>query len=191
MDIFELKYPFAYFQGTLTSFCRGDEYTLSYFGGPSLKKIRGLNYGPRGLHHIATINGSDIGLSQFGISSVPFYFGMCFDGCELEYSTHYSGDVNIEKMDPVESSSSWPYPSYPDYLPYFPLTVESTSVISKNEFSERVWMELSEDELVFVVPTNPELNFSMWGPDGDAEGVELRFVYNPSKEYMKVNADCS
>lgn len=190
MNIFELKYPFAYFQGTLTSFCRGDEYTLSYFGGPSLKKIRGLNYGPRDLHHIATINGSYLGLSSYGISTVPFYFGICFDGCELEYSTHYSGDIKVEKIDPAQSSSDWPYSSYPEHLPYFPLKVDSTVELPKSEFMERVWMELSDDELVFVVPTNPDLDFSMWGPDGDAEGVEFVFVFNPEKEYMRTSLSC-
>jgi hypothetical protein len=191
MEIFESKYPLAYYQGKLKTFRRGNEYTLSYFGGPKQSRISGLSHGPRSLHHIATVNGRDLGLSKFGISTVPFYYGMCFDGCEIEYTTHYSGDVKIEKMEPNESSTNWPYPSYPEFLPYFPLELDSTYDVSKEQFKERVWADLDDDEMVFVVPTNPDLNFSMWGPDGDASGVELLFFYNPSKEYMRAQNACS
>ena len=195
MDLDTQFYPFAYHKGKVTTFKRGTEFARSYFGGPADFKVKGIEHGPKKLHHIASILNSDVGLDVHGHGGfLPFYYGMCFDGCELEYSCSYMGYITINKMEPVESIDDWPYDDYPRYLPYFPLEVDEQSEVSNEQIIERLCQyvdEVSDDTFVFVVPSNPELGFSMWGPSGDAEGVELIFLFDTKTGTVRIHNVCS
>lgn len=186
-----MNVPFSFYNGYMTVFNRGDEFGGTYFGGPGEYKVKGQEFGPRSLHHIATINSLDLGIENSGISRLPFYYGMCFDGCELEYKVEHSHKLDVSKIDPASSSENWPYASYPEYLPYYPLAVESRKKLSLDEFREIAWVEFEADELVFVVPPNPYLGMSVWGPGGDAEGATIAFIYNfKSKSVRALNICC-
>lgn len=195
MDLNTQIYPFAYYKGKLITFNQADEFTVSYFGGPGDLQVGGTKHGPRKIHHIATLNYTDLNADYFDFgSSLPFYYGMCFDGCELEYFYTDSSKLKITDMEPTKSNDDWPYEGFPNHLPYFPLYVNEIKSISEKEaldkFSQYV-DTISDVELIFIVPPNPKLGVSMWGPTGDAEGVKLVFVYNIKSKKMRVHNVCS
>lgn len=188
-------YPFAYYKSKVITFKQAEEFTVSYFGGPGDMQIIGTDHGPRKIHHVATLNYTDLNADylDFG-SSLHFYYGMCFDGCELEYQYSDTGKLKITDMEPTTSSDDWPYEGFPNQLPYFPMCINEINSISENDamdkFSQYVDV-ISDEELVLIVPPNPKLGISMWGPMGDLEGVELVFVFNIKSKKMRAHNVCS
>jgi len=188
-------YPFVYYKGKVTTFKKSKEFGMSYFGGPGQYIFRGEEFGPRKLHHIATIDSGQIGehCNDF-YARIPLLYGLCFDGCEIKYKNVLTDRIEVLHIDPKESNSKWPYENYPEYLPYYPLCTDQIAEISKEDFLERVcqsvW-ELPDEVMVIVIPPNPELGMSMWGPEGDAEEVELVFCLNTETGEIQSNVGCS
>lgn len=197
MELDNHIYPFIYYKGKARILTRCEEFASSYFGGPGDIKIKGLPHGPKKLHHIATIVNSDTGLDTFDFGvSLPFYYGMSFDGCKLEYQCSYRGYIDITQIEPENSCDDWPYENYPIHLPYFPLCVEKAIDITPEEANYQLsgtlhGYEILDEELVLIVPPNPRLGMSLWGPHGDAEGIELVFIFNTKTGAMKVQNSCS
>jgi hypothetical protein len=189
MDLYSEQYPYLYFRGRATTFKRSGRTKESYFGGPGKVSITGAKHGPIHLHHIATISTSDLGIrdSRFGYT-IPFYYGMCFEGCELTYklpvhtiAVASAPTIEITSIDPSESSANWPYAGYPHLLPYLPLEIQETIEMPLETFSENVMQgidALNDDELVLVVPPNSMMGVSLWGPSGDAGDVQVIFIYD-------------
>lgn len=192
MDIFEHDFPLVIYNGEAIFFERSDKFTSSYFGGPGMFRVSGTSHGPRKLHHIATLTISDLNFDSFNFGScVPFYYGICFDGCEMEYSFDIGEKLVLKSIDPSKSSADWPYEDYPSHLPYFPLKVASRKPVSQLEATERLQLEqISNENIYLIVPVNPYLNMSLWGPDGDLEGVEIVFDFDTKSGLVKVRNVC-
>lgn len=185
MNLDSHPYPFVYFRGKATTFTRSNRFEFSYFGGPGDFFIDGPDYGPSHVHHILTLWNTHTGIQgyDFGVT-VPFFYGMCFEGCDLEYRRSAHAAIEITKIDPMESTEGSPYPGYPPLLPYIPLTVEESIEMPLEQFSESVMQgidSLADDILVAVVPPNPLIGVSMWGPSGDHETVQVIFLYDTKK----------
>ena len=81
----------------------------------------------------------------------------------------------------------------PDFHPCFRI-VEEHSEMAIDSFSEYVMQgaELENDNaLVLVVPPNPIMGVSMWGPSGDAEEVQVIFNYNTEQGTMTAYNACT
>lgn len=188
-------YPFAYYRGRAISFTQSKVTRPSYFGGPSDCRITGMDHGPSHIHHIATIWSSDLGIerSKFGIQ-IPLFYGMRFDGCRLKYQRQTSSKIEITEISPNQSSDDWPYPAYPHYLPYLNLEVAETTEMTLDTFLNYVMQEVETSDpeiLILIVPPNPTMGVSMWGPSGDAEQVQIVCNCDLQKGTVEVYNACT
>jgi hypothetical protein len=164
----EEQLVFAYYNETLFSFERAYGYSASEFGGPIDVKLSGIEHDPKPLHLIAQLSASDLRLMPTAegdkLFDIPLIYGMCFDGCNIDYHVDIKGNIEIRKMSPTESSDDWPYRNYPALLPYLPLRVGETRNCSYAEFAELFcnMPEQQTTELVVAVPTPMTLGVSLW-----------------------------
>lgn len=89
---------------------RSNSRSASWFGGPgSDEVIEGLRVGPRRLHHILTLNHGEFGIQslRFGFKA-SFYYGLCFEDCELEWQRTATSAIRITSLDPRKSGKEWP-----------------------------------------------------------------------------------
>lgn len=188
-------YPFSYYKGLATTFTRSNRFESSYFGGPCDFYVDGIEYGPSHVHHIATISNRDLGIEGYNLGNrSPFIYGMCFDGCSLSYKRTAHSAIEITSIEPNQSSDGWPYNGYPPLLPYLQLRVEERQEMPLAEFSEAVMQRidsLEENQLILVVPPNPLMEASLWGPSGDREEVQIIFIYNTETGVIKAHNVCS
>ncbi len=177
------------------SFKISDRFGPNFFGGPGQYIFKGQEFGPKKLHHIASLSINDVGLNKYDFGSIiPLYYGMCYDGCELKYKFNLYNKITIEHISPKQSSSNWPYEDYPNYLPYYPLCIDKTYDVSNEIFLERVCQsicEIPEQAMIIVIPPNPTLGVSMWGADGDAEEIELVFIFDTDRGVIQTSNVCS
>jgi hypothetical protein len=182
MYLYSRNFPYAYYKGKVFYFGTAKETRPTYFGGPGPHLTTGIEYGPYPLHHIMTIWNRDVGIASYVPgTSVPFFYGLCYDGCRLEYKRKAIHAIELTKLVPTASSDYWPYPNYPAHLPYIPMEVKETRDFSLEEFSGSIMQGIkgvAENEMILVVPPNPECGMSIWGYDGDAEDVQIIFRYN-------------
>jgi hypothetical protein len=187
--------PYAFYKGRVTNFKNSNRFLSTYYGGPSEVLVNGEEHGPRPLHHIFTVRNIDLGVVGYDFGFIiPFFYGMTFDGCRLEYKRRSTQAIEVTKISPSISSEDWPYPGYPLHLPYIPLEVNSNRECSLQEFSDSVMqgvLRTSETELIVVVPTNPESRMSIWGPSGDAESVQIIFRYDTATGITMAYNACS
>jgi hypothetical protein len=174
----ELKYPAVFHEERAYFLERADALAASYFGGPCEESITGMGYGPRRLHHVATLHGDCVEplWHIVGGGSLRLLYGMCYEGCRLKYRSTSTG-VKIMEMDPVTSTADWPYADYPAHLPYFPLRLQRSAVCTWEEFAALSCQPLAraDGEAIVLVPPSPVLGMSLWGPSGDAECTQIVF----------------
>jgi hypothetical protein len=165
----EEQLVFAYHNGTLFSFERAYKHSASEFGGPLEAELSGIAHGPKPLHWIAQLAAKDLRPTPTSerdkLFKVPLIYGMCFDGCNIEYHVDVEGNIEIRRMRPTESSDDWPYRNYPLLLPYFPLQIGETRNCSYAEFAQAFanMPESQPTDLVVAVPTPVTLGVSLWG----------------------------
>lgn len=152
--------------------------TLSRFGGPLERTVRGVPFGPRRLHALVHLAGEHVPtlLGKAASLELDLVFGLCFDGCVLEYE-HDADELRVLSIAPSASSDDWPYPDYPALVPFAPLELASSARREWREFAERHGLEHAAPpvELVVVVPPPMTLGTSLWGRFGDLEGVRIVF----------------
>src|SRR6266852_7818626 len=167
----ELLYPARFHAGQAYFLERSNTRTASYFSGPFEGSITGIEHDPLQPHHIATLNGDCFEplWHVIGGGSLRLLYGMCYSGCRLKYRNSATA-VQLLEMEPTASTSDWPYPEYPSYLPYFPLRLQRRFKCSVQEFSEMSCqpLEVISSEVLILVPLSPVLGMSLLGPAGDA-----------------------
>jgi hypothetical protein len=170
----EEQLVFAYCDGTVFSFERAQGPSASTFGGPMEVTLSGVAHGPKPLHMVAQLSAMHLcgTPNQEAIFrrlfDVPLIYGMCYDGCGLEYRVDAGSKVELLRLRPTQSSDDWPYPNYPSLLPYVPLQVSATRSSSYEEFAQSFPnMPEQPTELVVVVPSPATLGVSLWGKWGD------------------------
>jgi hypothetical protein len=182
----------AYCDGTVFSFERAHEHSESVLGGPMEYELSGIAHGPKPLHMIARL--SSMHLSALGprLFDIPLIYGMCYDGCSIEYHVDSGGHIEIRRMSPTQSSDHWPYPHFPALLPYVPLRVGATRRCSYAEFAEAFpnMPDPPPTELVVVVPTPATLGVSLWGR-GDGEDVIILFECDLADWMVYASNRCS
>lgn len=159
---------------------RSSSQSLSYFGGPgSDAVIEGPRYGPRRLHHILTLNHAQFGIKgmQFGFKA-SFYYGLCFEGCELEWQRTATAAIRIARLDPRKSGKEYPYFGYPDVLPYFPVEIRGQEEATVSDIAEAIsnvaWEPMA-GRVYIVVHSHPDLGVALIEPNSD---VDIVFEYD-------------
>lgn len=188
----QLIFPAAFYGGCIYYFERSDCWSASYFGGPSSVTRNGLSFGPRPLHHVVTIGSKDVPADGF-ILSLPLLYGMCFSGCSLRYRVVSATAIEVLEMEPTTSSEDWPYPMYPAYLPYVPLRIAKAERCDISEFTKLSCQpdrKFDDTSLIVIVPASPVLGVSLWGADGDAEGVQVVFEFDSRTKIVSASNQC-
>ena len=180
-------------EGVHLSLARSDQFSWSWFGGPSRGEVRGKGFEPRRLHHIATVHAAHVTQPAPGrhTGSVPLLYGMRFDGCRLRY--RFDGDVTVTKIAPRKPSADWPYRDYPALLPYVPLSVARRSKTTWRRFAASApnLPVAQPADLVALVPPPVTLGVSLWRSDGDLEGVTIVFECDLKAQTVDAYNVCS
>jgi hypothetical protein len=140
---------------------------------------------------IARLSVVDLSGPKRPLFDIPLIYGMCYEGCEVEYRVD-GNHVEIRRMIPAESSDHWPYLHYPALLPYVPLRLAETRHCSWAEFAEpfRNTPELQPTDLVAVVPAPATMGVSLWGSGGDGD-VILLFACDLADRVVYASSRCS
>jgi hypothetical protein len=173
----EEQLVFAYFDGSMFSFERAYEHSDSVFGGWMEPTISGIEHGPKPLHMIARLAASDFfAQSESKLFDVPLIYGLCYDGCSIEYRVDAVGNIMLTELSRTDSSDDWPYRNFPALLPYVPLRVGGRRRASYTDFAERFpnMPERQSAELMVAVPPPATLGVSLWGI-GDLDNVTILF----------------
>lgn len=180
--------------GVAHTLVRGAQASLSRFGGPLGDEIVGQASGPRRLHAIADLAGEHLPtlLGTRASLRLPLVFGLCFDGCRIEYEFE-PGRVRVLQLAPAESSEDWPYADYPPHLPFAPLELGASARCEWGEFAARFGAlpTAPPSELVALVPPPMTLGHSLWGREGDAEGVAIVFECELGARRVRAYTLCS
>ena len=98
----------------------------------------------------------------------------------MKYCITSFKDVEILEISPKKSTDSWPYPHYPEHLPYVQLEVNGSAHSTWQEFTER--FPNSPEEMacdVFVaLPPPGDIGISLWGRDGDLGLVNVIWEFD-------------
>lgn len=165
---------------------------MSYFGGPGCDSvIAAPRFGPRPLHHILTLNHAEFGIKtlRFGFK-VSFYYGICFEGCELEWQRTALFALKITKMQPRKSGKEQPYFGYPDVLPWFPLEIINHSEAATPDIEDAIYntgWEADPSKVYVIAHSHPELGIALFTPGMD---VDIVFEYEPESGKVRAANQC-
>lgn len=183
----------VYFNGKCWSLFPGGSDSLSYFGGPHTDHVdTAVDLESAVLHHVATINLPKFGVlgTQFGFS-VPLFYGLCHEGCVIEYHKTATAAIEFTSLDPAEAEEGYPYRGYPPILPYYELGVAESNEYRPEDLRHRLantgW-RIREDFLYVVVMEHPAVGHCLFEP---GSGVEIVFEYVPSSGNVRATNQCS
>ena len=162
----------AHIQGQTYYFEASLQAAASVYGGPLPRRLTGATHGPAPLHHIATLSAQD--LPMLGALSLPLLYGFQYSGCEMDYA-YDTEHVQLLHISPAQSDADWPYENYPARLAQLALKLAKVVTESWDDFSSRSrYPNLPAQqgaELVAVIPAPRHIGQSLWGEEGDDEGV--------------------
>ena len=188
------KFPMAYLDGIAYFLEPTDEYSGTRFGGPPHETFNGLRPGQCPLHHVLTIAAREVpplGLS--GESRVPFFYGMRYEGCRLSYRLDRYSNCKLLNLEPPRPTPDWPYPDYPPFLQYIPLRLARRRPSTSEAFAKFVCQPITikRKTLTVIVPPLFVGGVSMWGPEGDGEGVQIIFEYGLESRTVEAFNRCT
>lgn len=186
--------PVCWFRGQLIAF--GDVPDLPrehVFGGPLPER---LTMPPDAvLHTVMTVECSAIGaLSDLPVTRLPVLYPFRHSGGLIEYTVAADGAVDVERVQAPAPTEGWPYEDYPVELPRIPLAAATPLPVSFDWLRDVLPQGLddaSPDDLVLVVPSPLPFGVSLWGEDGDAEGVVCVFVLSPEERRVRAHNQCT
>ena len=141
-----------------------------------------------------TINWDIIpGIEKKGFSSLPLFYGMCYDGCTMTYEIEVSSRLRLLELEPRMSTDDWPYSGYPDLLPYVPLRLAQRVPCSPEQFQDLLIQgdDVNPDQVTVIVPPMFDLGLSMWGHSGDGEGVQIVFQCDVRARTVRAFNECT
>ena len=190
----QLQFPVAYYKGEAYFFAPSNRYSPSYFGGPSDVVIAGPRHGPARLHHVLTLRGAVIpALGDFYVFSIPLFYGLRYDGCILTYRMPERSACEICELEPRRSSNDFPYSDYPALLPYVPMRLVRRTRCTPRRFATFSWqgLNINAKSMVVIVPPIFTAGVSMWGPTGEAEGVQIIFDCDFETKTIRASNQCT
>lgn len=182
--------PFVYTGEALSLLELTSDAQDSFFGGPFELETPGVD--PRiHFHRVMTLAGSLVARSGSSrlIGSIPLIYAFQHDQNEVTYQLHCSkvpgqgyviDDTVVHglMLDPGEVSLDWPYRNYPPIFPLINMNLRECTSDERDALRKRhrlCEIEVRDDEVLVGVPTNRTLGFSMWGLEGDKQGILLLF----------------
>jgi hypothetical protein len=182
----------VYYKEKCWSLVPGGIDARSYFGGPHSVHVESLvELESAIVHHIATINLPKFGVGnpRFGFT-LPLFYGICHEGCEIEYRKTATAAVEFTRLDPEEADEGYPYHGYPAVIPYFELGIGETRDITASHLEDRFgntgW-SVRADCLYAVVMQHPAVGHCLFEPGVD---VEIVFEYDPVTGHVRGSNQC-
>ncbi len=195
----------AFYQEELHEYDFSDRHSGSTFGGPFSTPLYGEVPNVEYLHQVAVIYGTQRPdyVSRF-LQNLPLLYGIRFSGCDLSYrlvagsiphegrEIHYRG-AEILELFPDQPDDDWPYPNFPSLLPYWPIERKCSRPCSWKEFAEETFdvRESPPTQLIFAMSPPTNLGISLWGADGDLEGVEVIWEVDTETQHVHVTNRCT
>lgn len=194
MSLNKLQFPVVYYANRAYFLERCNRYSPTYFGGPSDTTFTGVRSGDPQLHHLLTITGHVVvEMQDYHLYAVPLFYGFRYGGGDLTYRVTKRSSCKVIKLPEGKPSPDFPYPNYPALLPYIPLSVARWEYCEPEEFAELTHqgLEIKPKTMVVVVPPIFSFGVSMWGPGGDAEGVQIIFECDFESKTIKALNQCT
>jgi hypothetical protein len=166
---------------------------LHRFGGPLGLDVR--KGGP--LQRVLTLSLKDPMLADVmpKVAELPLVYGFTFNGCRVEYRVVDDGRIEVVQMTPGKPSRDWPYARYPAAFPQRRFGLRSEGRVEPDRVSELAWQGVEHADagaiLVAIVPPNEIYGVSLWGEDGDAEGVQVVFEVDPATGTVTAYNQCT
>lgn len=189
----ELECPAAYYNGKMVLFEECHDQAASHAFGGDLPAIRNAPSNAI-LHLVLDINPSLSSLfDEVRLPAIPLVFPFRHDGGRIEYRVDANGGIEIERLQPEEAEPEWPYSNYPEIFPVKRFCCSEPIDIKREQFERMVPQGLWQEdpcEIVVVVPPSQEYGISMWGPEGDDEGVVCFFYINSKSGTVCAGNQC-
>ena len=186
--------PVCWYDGQLIAFGEYPDLPRDHvFGGPLPEDVTM----PSGavLHTVMTLECSTIaGLSGLPLARLPMLYPFRHSGGLIEYTVAADGAVQVEHVDGPAPTDGWPYEAYPVELPRVWLGAAPPVPVALDWVRDMLPQGLddaSPDDLVLVVPSPLPFGVSLWGEDGDAEGVVCVFVLSPRAGRVRAHNQCT
>ncbi len=173
------------------------------FGGSLAFQVHGWPGTLPPPHRLLTLDLSDPSLSlESQVTELPLLYAFRLDGCCLQYTVTDDGNATALEVS-GSPASDWPYPGYPTEFPFHPLVLGSFGSVhwdcdyDSDECDEgHPWettqgSEPEEDELLVIVPPSSTYGVSLWGDEGDREGVQTIFRINTESLTVEAWNECS
>jgi len=182
------------FDGKATyTFTRAEKHSFSVFGGPRDYKITGKRPLADNLHYIARLNHNDLPIlgPPSYVFDVPLLYGLRYLNGNLAYRFEHS-DISV-LASPGTFDEDWPYRDYPTLLPYIPVAVTKRKKQTWRQFAAEFpnMKDEQPSELVVIVPPPMTIGVSVWGREGDAEGVAMVFECNLKEKKVTTYNVCT
>lgn len=174
----DLKFPVVFHQGAASFLDRTDTWSSCWFGGPSDVALHGMPDPSTPAHHILTLGCREFPvLGRFGLR-LPLFYGIRHSGCDMVCRKKDASNLQVSNISSTATDPDWPYPHYPQHLPYFPLRTARRLECGFDAFSglscQPGW-DVSPAAMVVIVPASQGIGISIWGPSGDAEQTQIVF----------------
>lgn len=183
----------VHYKGKCSSLIPGAADALSYFGGPHTVHVESsVDLEAAIIHHIATINLPKFGVGnpRFGYS-LPLFYGICHEGCAIEYRKTATAAVEISSLEPEEADEGYPYHGYPPVIPFYQLGIWETHDCLPGDLERRLantgW-SLQAECLYVIVMQHPAVGHCLFETGSD---VEIAFEYEPEKGTVRATNQCS
>lgn len=183
----------VYYKEKSWSLIPGGVDARSFFGGPHSVHVESIvELESSIVHHIATINLPKFGVGnpRFGFT-LPLFYGICHEGCEIEYRKTATAAVEFTSLDPEEADEGYPYHGYPAVIPYFELGIAESKNFAPSHLEDRLrntgW-SIRADCLYAIVMQHPAVGHCLFEPGAD---VEMVFEYDPETGHVRGTNQCS
>lgn len=189
-----LAVPVCWYDGQLIAFGEFPDLPRDHtFGGPLPVDVT-LPPGAA-LHMVMTVECSAIAaLSALPVARLPVVYPFRHSGGLIEYTVAVDGAVEVEHVHGPVPVDGWPYEGYPSAFPRTLLAAApplSASLDRVRDLLPQGLDDASSDDLVLLVPSPLPFGVSLWGEDGDAEGVVCVFVLSPGEGRVRAHNQCT
>ena len=160
----------VFFKGKKWSLGLTGKESRCYFGGPISDHVETkINLKKAALHNLGTLNLPKFNAGfKFGFS-LPLLYGICHEGCEIEYKKTATSALEITQLEPKKAEAGYPY--HPLMLPYYELGIVKETEIEDEILNDALYntgWDPDKNKLYAIVKQHPHIGHCLFEPGGGA-----------------------